>query len=147
MSVAGRQSRALDADQQSCLMQKHLRWKSRVLQSPSGKPSVLQTLAQLVLLMQAPLKLWLCEMQVLASATVVVPRSASRARKSQSSNQNERLVGDRASTKNKNKRNKITIKNHREPTQNAPVASRRRRRRAADAATRREGSAIVLCCS
>jgi hypothetical protein len=68
-------------------MQKHLRWKRRVLQSPSGKFSVLQTLAQFVLLRQAPLKLWLCEMQVLASATVVVPSSAN-VKKSHSSYQN-----------------------------------------------------------
>jgi hypothetical protein len=47
----------------------------------------MQTLAQLVLLRQAPLKLWLCEMQVLASATVVVPSSAN-VKKSHSSYQN-----------------------------------------------------------
>jgi hypothetical protein len=103
------------------------------LQSPSGKFSVLQTLAQFVLLRQAPLKLWLCEMQVLASATVVVPSSVNPRKVTVHI---KWLVGDRA----KNQRNKIT--NNRAPRTNEPVARRRRRRRAADAATRREESAI-----
>ncbi|MCD9638996.1 hypothetical protein HAX54_023233 [Datura stramonium] len=53
--------------------EKHRR--RRPLQLPSIKPSVWQMEAQLVSLTHAPLKLWLCDTQVLASALLIGPIS------------------------------------------------------------------------
>lgn len=52
---------------QQCFVQKHRRRKPR--QCPPWNPSVMHTEAQLVLLTQSPLNLWLFDSHVLASAT------------------------------------------------------------------------------